>query len=148
MIIGEIIYLLVKTKILYLERINPMNNPEKTSDQYQINQSMVLTVSSNRMGHGDDQLGEVLIKNFFHTLTGQKLLPKTLILFNSAVLLATEESEALVDLKLLSDLGVEILLCGTCVRHYKLEDCLGIGTMSNMFDITNLMLTSQKLVQL
>ena len=74
--------------------------------------SFVVVVSSNVMGHGDDKLGSILIKGFIYSLTCLETLPKAVIFYNSGVKLAVEGSEVLEDLKTLADAGVEIVACG------------------------------------
>mgnify|MGYP000106842780 CR=1 FL=1 len=43
------------------------------------------------------------------------------------------------DLKKLDGEGVEILTCGTCLKHLGLEDKLQVGTVSNMYEIAEKM---------
>jgi sulfur relay (sulfurtransferase) complex TusBCD TusD component (DsrE family) len=44
--------------------------------------------------------------------------------------------------------GVEILACGTCVNHFGLEDTLEAARISNMEEISSLMLTADKVITL
>ena len=39
------------------------------------------------------------------------------------------------ELKGLEEMGVELLVCGTCLDFYKVRDRLGAGKVSNMFSI-------------
>ena len=66
----------------------------------------VLAIASNKMGHGDDKLGEILIKSFIHVLTESEKVPGTIVFYNSGVLLAENDSACLDDLKLLEKNGV------------------------------------------
>jgi selenium metabolism protein YedF len=110
--------------------------------------AVVVAVSSDRMGRGDDQLGEVLLRSFLHTLGEVSLAPDTLIFYNSGVKLAVEGSPALEDLRSLEARGVRILLCGTCLGHFELKDRIAAGEISNMYAITETMLGAGRVINL
>lgn len=112
------------------------------------NGSLVVAISGNTMGRGDDELGQVLLRSFLHTLTEIAPRPDTLIFFNSGVRLATGESQSLDDLRLLVDQGVQILLCGTCLGHFGLKQHVVIGEISNMYAIAETMLRAEKVINL
>ena len=95
----------------------------------------VVVVPSNVMGHGDDVLGDVLIKAFIFALTQQDELPDSVLFYNGGVKLTIEGSPVLDDVKKLADAGVEILSGGTCLMHYGLEDKLAVGEATNMYVI-------------
>lgn len=100
---------------------------------------LVAVLSSECMGQGDDVLGKVLMKGFLYALAGQDELPETLLLYNGGVRLACKGSDSLEDLKQLEALGVEILACGTCLNHYGLTEQLGVGSITNMYEIAEKM---------
>ena len=95
----------------------------------------VVVVPSRYMGHGDDELGDVLIKAFIFALTQQDVLPDSVLFYNGGVKLTIEGSPVLEDIQKLADAGVEILSCGTCLMHYGLEDKLAVGEATNMYVI-------------
>lgn len=109
---------------------------------------LVLAVSSDVMGRGDDVLGDILIRGFFHTLGEIAPLPQTLTFFNTGARLACEGSPVLEDLCALEEAGVEILVCGTCLGHLEIKDQLAVGRVSNMYDIAETMLGAGKVVHL
>ena len=109
--------------------------------------SFVVVVSSNVMGHGDDKLGSILIKGFIYSLTCLETLPKAVIFYNSGVKLAVEGSEVLEDLKTLADAGVEIVACGTCLEFYQLKEKLAVGKIVNMLDIVERQAKATKVVK-
>ena len=109
---------------------------------------IVVTVSSDQMGRGDDELGHVLIRSFLHTLGEVEPAPDVVILFNNGVKLAVEGSAALEDLGRLERAGVRILLCGTCLGHFGLKDQVAAGEVSNMYAISGTMLGAAKVVNL
>ncbi len=95
----------------------------------------IILMSSEFLGRGSDELGKILMKSFFFTLTETTPLPKTIIFINSGVKLTSEGSNVLEEILALSKKGVEIISCGTCLDYYKLKDKLCVGTISNMYTI-------------
>jgi selenium metabolism protein YedF len=106
----------------------------------------VVLVGSDSLGRGDPQLGTVLIRGFLHTLTEMEDAPATVILVNRGVHLVAEGSRAVEDLCSLRERGTEILACGTCLKHYELIDKVAVGTISNMYQIAETLLTADKVV--
>ena len=109
---------------------------------------LVLTIPSEFMGRGDEELGRILIRGFFHTLGEVQPLPDMIIFLNSGVKLVVEGSPVLEDLRGLCDHGIQILACGTCLGHYELKDQIAIGEISNMYTIAETLLRAGKVVSL
>ena len=109
---------------------------------------LVLAIASEFMGRGDDVLGHVLMRGFFHTLGEVAPAPDTLILFNSGVKLVVDGSPVLEDLQVLRQHGVEILACGTCLGYYELRDRVAVGEVSNMYSIAEALLGAGKVINL
>lgn len=108
---------------------------------------LVVVISSETMGRGDNELGKVLMKAFIHTLIQADELPSKMMFYNAGVKMATVDSEVLDDLKNLSDAGVEILLCGTCVNFFNLSGKTGTGKITNMFEILSVMSSAARLIK-
>jgi selenium metabolism protein YedF len=110
---------------------------------------LVLVISSEFMGRGEHaELGQILMRGFFHTLGEVEPLPDAIIFFNSGVKLVVEGSSVLEDLQDLHDRGVEILACGTCLGYYELKEKVAVGEVSNMYTIAETMLGAGKVVNL
>jgi len=107
----------------------------------------VVYINSDLLGAGDEALGSFLMKAFLKTLLDLERMPDRLILINSGVRLASEGSQALDTLRTLSQKGVEIVSCGTCLDFYKLRDKMGVGRISNMFDILQSMTEADCLIR-
>jgi selenium metabolism protein YedF len=107
---------------------------------------LVIVLSSDRLGRGNDELGEVLMRSFVHTLLTLEPRPAKIILYNTGVRLAARESVLIDDLKQLEAAGVELLVCGTCANYFELKERLGAGIISNMYDIASTMTGAGKLV--
>ncbi len=95
----------------------------------------VIAIGSDIMGRGSEELGKILIRAFLSTQKSLAVKPKTVVLFNAGVRLATESSHVLNELHDLEHLGVELLVCGTCLDYFNLKGSLRAGVVSNMLDI-------------
>ena len=95
----------------------------------------VVAIQRNKLGDGAEELGTILIKGFINTLPEVTLKPKTIVFLNSGIFMALKDSPVIDSLKKLEDIGVEILSCGTCLDFYKKKEELGVGKISNMYDI-------------
>jgi selenium metabolism protein YedF len=113
-----------------------------------IAQSVVLVVLSDSMGRGDVELGRILVRSFFHTLGEVSPLPDVAIFINTGVKLVAEDSPVLDDLRSLSDQGLQVLACGTCLGHFDLKDRVAVGEISNMYTIAETLLQAGKVVNL
>lgn len=101
-------------------------------------------ITSNVIGHGDDELGTKLMHNFLATLPEMGTSLWRIILINGGVRLAIQGSSALETLQRLSDSGVSILVCGTCLEYFRLLEAKAIGETTNMLDVvTSLQLASK-----
>lgn len=108
---------------------------------------LIVVVSSDRMGTGNDELGKVLIKGFIYAVTQLDTLPKKMLFYNGGVTLTTEGSDSIEDLKSLEAQGVEILTCGTCLDYYHLKDKLVVGGVTNMYSIVESMAEAGKIIR-
>lgn len=100
---------------------------------------MLVVLSANVMGTGEEKLGKSLMKAFVFALTKQDVLPETILCYNSGAYLTCEGSESLDDFKELEAEGVHILTCGTCLDFYGIKDKLAVGAVTNMYDIVEKM---------
>ena len=112
-----------------------------------IENNTVVVLSSNQMGNGSEELGQILMKGFIFALTELDELPSTVLLYNSGVKLSTEGSNSIEDLKTLQAQGVEILSCGTCLNYYDLTEKLQVGDVTNMYFILEKMSQADKIIR-
>lgn len=105
-------------------------------------------VGRDIIGDGDRELGTNLMRMFFYTLTQSEDKPGAVLFMNAGVKLPTLDEQVAEHLKALSDAGVEILVCGTCLNFYGLTDQLKVGTVSNMYDIVTRMQKAAKVISL
>jgi selenium metabolism protein YedF len=108
----------------------------------------VVLITSDRLGTGDRQLGEILMKAFLNTLWDAEPKPGKILFINDGVRLTVEGSEVLDTLHLLEEEGVEIFSCGTCLEYYELNDKLKVGQVTNMYDTVASLLSSSKIIKI
>jgi len=92
-------------------------------------------VDGETMGRGSDELGKVLMRSFLNTIKELEVRPWRLIFLNSGVKLATSDSEYIAILKEIENMGVEIISCGTCLDFFGIKEKVGVGRVSNMYEI-------------
>lgn len=125
-----------------------LSKGEKREREVLTSTSTVFLITSEVLGRGGDELGKVLSRAFFPTLTETASRPRSLIFINTGVRLVVEDSPVLDSLRSLVDLGVEILACGTCLDYFGLKDKVAVGTVSNMYDIVETLTTADKVISL
>ena len=96
---------------------------------------LAVLVAGKTLGREDKELGEVLIKGFLGTLSKLETPPAVLALMNEGVKLALPDASTCDHLKDLERTGTKILVCGTCTNHFGITERVGVGTISNMFEI-------------
>ena len=110
-------------------------------------ENIVISIGSDKMGEGEDELGKILIKGFIYALTEAETLPKTVLLYNKGVLLASTFEDTVKDLKVLEERGLEILSCGTCANFYHVQDQIKVGTLTNMYTILERQMKAAKVIK-
>ena len=106
----------------------------------------VLFCKSDRMGEGDEELGRILLKNFFITLTDLPHPPERILFVNSGVKLVCRGSDILEALNQLACLGSDIAACGLCLEYYRLKDQLAVGRTTNMLEIAESQLRAGRII--
>lgn len=110
------------------------------------NSGHIISISSDKMGSGSDELGEILMKGFINTIVKTDPLPQKIIFYNAGALLVTKDSPVLETLKELENSGIEILVCGTCADYFNVKDKVAVGSISNMPTILESLTSAPKVV--
>jgi selenium metabolism protein YedF len=131
---------------IYIRKVSGQDTEKMTKGDERI-KKIVVYINSHLLGIGDEALGAILMRAFLKTLLDMSTKPHRLILINSGVRLASEGSEVLETLKKLSEEGIEILACGTCLDFYGLKEKLRVGMVSNMYDIAQSLLEADRLIR-
>ena len=95
----------------------------------------IVVLKSDCMGHGDDDLGRLLVKGYLNTLRELDNKPTAIILYNGGALVANQGSGSEAALKALEEDGVDVIVCGACVDFFAIKETLAAGRISNMYEI-------------
>lgn len=114
----------------------------ESSERY----SYAIAFQSNAMGRGNDDLGQLLMKGFINTLPEIEHKPTSLLFLNAGIFLTLKDSPVIESLGRLESEGTRILVCGTCLDFYGKKTEIGVGIISNMYDILDTMSKSAKVL--
>jgi len=106
----------------------------------------VIFIGKETIGEGDNELGKNLMRMFLYTLSEMIELPTHLLFMNGGVKLPTLDEQAVKSLQTLKDKGVTVLVCGACLNFYGLTEELKVGSVSNMYEITDKMRLTGKVI--
>jgi len=118
---------------------------EKTDQE---KHKIMVMVTTDCLGRGDDELGSKLMAGFLKTLKEMGNELWRLVFLNNGVKLTVEGSTVLSPLKELKDQGVPIFVCGTCLNHFNLIDKIQVGEITNMLDIVTSMQVADKVISI
>ena len=109
---------------------------------------LAVVIGRDTMGAGAEELGKILIKGFIYSLSELETPPDYLIFFNSGAYLTSRDANTIDDLKKLEAKGTKIQTCGTCINFYELGEKLAVGEVVNMYDITLVLTSVSKVVNI
>lgn len=112
------------------------------------NKNLVILISNDKLGEGSNELGAALMKSYLYALSESDMLPSDILFLNGGVKLTVEGSDSLVSIKALSDKGVTILSCGTCLDFFNLKEKLAIGEITNMYTIVEKLNSAENTIKL
>ena len=100
----------------------------------------VILMTKDYLGEGSEELGRNLMKTFWVCMVEADVKPSKIYFINSSVKMVTNDSVHLENIKKLADAGVEIAACGICLDFYGVKEELGVGSITNMYAITDAIL--------
>ncbi|MBR4703913.1 MAG: sulfurtransferase-like selenium metabolism protein YedF [Oscillospiraceae bacterium] len=139
--------------VIYMQAPQPASGPSGEPRAEEIvcapdrRGSTVVAVTTDSMGHGNEELGKTLMKGFLYALSQLEELPKTILFYNGGAKLTTEGSLSLEDLRSMEAQGVKILTCGTCLNFYGLTEKLAVGEVTNMYSIVETLAGADKIIK-
>jgi selenium metabolism protein YedF len=122
--------------------------PRSTPSAVEHEQKLMVMCATDRIGFGDDELGQRLMVNFIRTLKEMGSDLWRLVFVNNGIKLTVAGSSVLEDLKEYERQGVTILVCGTCLEYFKLLEKKQVGQTTNMLDIVTAMQLADKVINL
>lgn len=110
--------------------------------------STVVIINSDTLGRGNEEVGQTLLGTFLRKLLASMQPPDAIVFYNSGVKLLTRGSYFIDVLEALEQKGVDLLACGTCVYRVCEQKSLLVGRISNMDEISEILLKAQKTITL
>jgi len=109
---------------------------------------LLVLITTNKLGQGDDKLGENLMISYFDALIEEDRIPTKLVFLNGGIKLVTEGSRVIEAIKLLNEMGVKIYVSKMSIEAYKLEDMLLVGEVVQMGSIVEFMNLADDVIKL
>lgn len=107
-----------------------------------------IAFSQYGLGHADEALRLKLATNYLRTLVELGQHPQAILFYADGVKLVAEGSPCLAELAALSNAGVPLITCRTCLEHYRLTDTVRVGEIGNMPGIVEAQARAQKVITL
>jgi selenium metabolism protein YedF len=144
--------------VYYVEATNPVKKstteaaiPEdycKIPVPVETHKSYVVAVRSREMGEGDNELGGLLVRGYFNALKNMESIPTHILMYNSGIFHSLKGTDVAESLAQLEDLGVSVIVCGTCVDFYQVKEKVAVGRISNMYQIATILAEAGHVVYL
>lgn len=107
-----------------------------------------IVVNHDGMGHGDADLGEKILATFFTKAARAFVELEAIVFYNSGVRCLVEGSTCLPPLSTLSEHGVDLIACGTCVDALGVRDRVRVGVVGSMDQILAELERAEKVITL
>lgn len=131
---------------------NEIENPDTGIEKAKANKleaagkKILVIVTSDCLGSGDDVLGTKLMISYLKTVREMGTDLWQLIFVNGGVKLTTASSPVLEELQEYEKSGVIIFACGTCLEHFGLTALKKVGGSTNMLDIVTASQLADKVI--
>jgi len=111
-----------------------------------VGRKILVLVTSDCFGSGDDVLGGKLMISYLKTLKEMGSDLWQIIFVNGGVKLTIESSPVLEELQEYEKSGVILFACGTCLEHFGLTAYKKVGGTTNMLDIVTATQLADKVI--
>lgn len=108
----------------------------------------IILIPKNGMGAADLALQHKLISTYLKLLNEHDYLPAAICFYTEGVKLATEGSTVIEVLKALEAKGVRLILCGTCLNYFDLQEKVQVGIVGGMTDIIEAQWNAEKVISI
>jgi selenium metabolism protein YedF len=109
---------------------------------------LLVLITTNKLGSGNEKLGERLMESYFEALIEEDKLPTKLVFLNEGIKLLIQDSNVIQSIKLLNEMGTRIYVSKMCIDEYQAGDLLKIGDIIEMGDIVGFMNSADDVIKL
>jgi intracellular sulfur oxidation DsrE/DsrF family protein len=110
--------------------------------------SIVIQITRDGMGHAEGELRLRLVDKYFQLLLDSDMLPSAICFYTEGVKLVCEGSPVLEPLRALSERGVHLIVCSTCLEYFGLKNRVRVGLVGGMPDIIDAQWRADKVITL
>ncbi len=110
--------------------------------------SILVMITNNGMGKGDQDLQHKLIKTYLKLLDESDTVPAAICFYTDGVKLVVDGSPVIEQLRMLEAKGVHLIICSTCLNYYGLADKVQVGVVGGMADIIEAQWRADKVITL
>ncbi|MDR2017640.1 MAG: sulfurtransferase-like selenium metabolism protein YedF [Syntrophobacterales bacterium] len=125
----------------------PATNLSQSEVVIQNKKQLLVYINTETVGIGSDELGRLLMNSFLHTLKELDVPPWRVVLLNGGVKLVVDGSEYVGTLTDITNMGTEVLSCGTCLDYFHLTDKVKVGRIGNMYEISSSFLRATHVIR-
>jgi len=108
----------------------------------------ILLITRQGMGSADEFLQKRLLNIYLTILLEENILPGAICFYTDGVKLVAEGSPLLDTLKQIEQKGVRLLVCATCLNHFRLTEKVKVGIVGGMTDIVEAQLRANRVITL
>jgi selenium metabolism protein YedF len=138
----------VKDNYFIISTNRTITSDNRVSLNKKIKKGLIYYISSDTAGSGDCELGQILMVNMILTIEKLDFLPESIFFLNTGTYLTTLNEKTIEPLKTLANMGVNIYTCGTCLKHFKLEDCLKVGQITDTFSLLTALTQANNIIKI
>jgi len=113
-----------------------------------MNDHTVLVFTRNGLGHAPQDLQHTVAVKFLQLTLDANTLPAKILFYTDGVKLACEGSPVIDQLRAMSERGVELIVCSTCLDYFGLRAQVAVGIVGGMPDIIEAMNMAEKVISL
>lgn len=125
---------------VFLKNSERENSSLESASLLDTKKDIAIIFNSDTMGKGDLEFSKTLLEGFIFSLSESDRKIKYIICYNRGVFLTTLNEKTVEDFLELEKKGTEIFSCGLCLENYKLKDKLRVGSITNMYKISEIIL--------
>jgi sulfur relay (sulfurtransferase) complex TusBCD TusD component (DsrE family) len=108
----------------------------------------VLLFTRNGLGDAPADLQQALAAKFLSLTLQSGQLPAKILFYTEGVRLACAGSPVIEPLRALEAIGVELVLCQTCLNYFELTEQVQVGVVGGMGDIIEALAKAGKVISL